>query len=1439
MSRPAPEKIGSWFLILTSALLPSKYGQPLFAPPSKPPQVTCTIACIQDCTSKNVTAAAGTSSNDDLSVNSRSGNKTYRGGRSKRDVSPSNGAISAQNDVTKPSPVLDLKAVYVDQTYVNLTWTVSDTASNSCMYRIEIKSDGTADRNLTSNVTEAEIADLHPGMLYKFTVFAVAADAQTEGEGVSISLYTKPSPVLDLKAEYIGPEKVNLAWAVNDTASNSYTYRIEIKSDGTADRNLTSNVTEAEIADLHPGMLYEFTVFAVAADAQTEGEGVPLSLYTKPSPVLDLKAEYVNQTYVNLTWTVNDTASNSYTYRIEIKSDGTADRNLTSNVTEAEIADLHPGTLYKFTVSAKPGNSMSEEVGLTISLFTKPSPVLDLEAEYIGPEKVNLAWAVNDTASNSYTYRIEIKSDGTADRNLTSNITEAEIADLHPGMLYKFTVFAVAADAQTEGEGVPLSLYTKPSPVLDLKAVYVDQTYVNLTWTVSDTASNSYTYRIEIKSDGTADRNLTSNVTEAEIADLHPGMLYKFTVFAVAADAQTEGEGVPLSLYTQPSPVLNLIAQSISPSYVNLTWTVNNSASNSYTYRIEIKSDGTADRNLTSNVTEAEIADLHPGMLYEFTVFAVAADAQTEGEGVSISLYTKPSPVLDLKAEYIGPEKVNLAWAVNDTASNSYTYRIEIKSDGTADRNLTSNVTEAEIADLHPGMLYEFTVFAVAADAQTEGEGVPLSLYTKPSPVLDLKAVYVDQTYVNLTWTVSDTASNSYTYRIEIKSDGTADRNLTSNVTEAEIADLHPGMLYKFTVFAVAADAQTEGEGVPLSLYTIPASVTSFQCEPVVKESNLTLKWKCPIGNNSGFKIKIFNDTWEKEQQISRCTGENSEETFRIGSLNYFTTYNVSITTLADTKESSPVQKMCRTSITDPPPPTKGPLVKAISHISLSVEFSDFESVNGPLKAYAVIIITEATEGCGSSKPELNITYKDFKQKKTATYVTYIIDIGQAKQSSFRSRNGTLTVNVGTGNTMRGYENGPLSPLHSYRARVAGFTRINFTGADIIVGEDSYASFSPCSEQVLLPQDPGLIAGAVIGCLLAVLAVVAIGGYIFWKRRRKDRRNTEMSFSPIKVKKSKLIKVENFESYFKKQQADSNCGFAEEYEELRPAGVHQPKFAAELPENRGKNRYNNVLPYDISRVKLSTRSHATDDYINANYMPGYTSKKAFIAAQGPLPNTIDDFWRMIWEKNIYSIVMLTKCVEQARTKCEQYWPDKQSMSYGDIIVTMVSEIVLPEWTIRDFTVENSNAPEIHTVRQFHFTSWPDHGVPETTDLLINFRHLVQEYNNQNPIDSPTLVHCSAGVGRTGTFIAIDRLIQQIEMENTVDVYGVVYDLRMHRPLMVQTEDQYVFLNQCVMDIIRSQKDKKADLIYQNMTAMAIYENFTPGPGFGKANGYHA
>uniref|UniRef100_H3B8P7 protein-tyrosine-phosphatase n=1 Tax=Latimeria chalumnae TaxID=7897 RepID=H3B8P7_LATCH len=304
-------------------------------------------------------------------------------------------------------------------------------------------------------------------------------------------------------------------------------------------------------------------------------------------------------------------------------------------------------------------------------------------------------------------------------------------------------------------------------------------------------------------------------------------------------------------------------------------------------------------------------------------------------------------------------------------------------------------------------------------------------------------------------------------------------------------------------------------------------------------------------------------------------------------------------------------------------------------------------------------------------------------------------------------------------------------------------------------------------------------------------------------------------------------KIQNFESYFRKQQADSNCGFAAEFEDLKPIGTSQSKQAAEIPENKSKNRYSNVVPYDSSRVKLLSQGVLHDDYINANYMPGYNSKKEFIAAQGPLANTVIDFWRMVWEKNVHTIVMLTKCVELGRAKCEEYWPSSQTRNYGHVAVTMGTETVLPEWTVRDFVLKNVKTNEKRKIQHFHFTSWPDHGVPETTELLINFRHLVREHMKQNLKNAPALVHCSAGVGRTGTFITIDHLIYQIEYDEVVDIFKIVFNLRMCRPLMVQTEEQYIFLNKCALDFIRSKNSRNVDLIYQNTTAMDIYENINP------------
>uniref|UniRef100_A0A667XEU0 protein-tyrosine-phosphatase n=1 Tax=Myripristis murdjan TaxID=586833 RepID=A0A667XEU0_9TELE len=253
---------------------------------------------------------------------------------------------------------------------------------------------------------------------------------------------------------------------------------------------------------------------------------------------------------------------------------------------------------------------------------------------------------------------------------------------------------------------------------------------------------------------------------------------------------------------------------------------------------------------------------------------------------------------------------------------------------------------------------------------------------------------------------------------------------------------------------------------------------------------------------------------------------------------------------------------------------------------------------------------------------------------------------------------------------------------------------------------------------------------------------------------------------------------------------------------------------------------------DWCRVRLTTDVDGDiSDYINASYMPGYSSNRQYIASQGPLPSTVSDFWRMIWEQRVKGVVMVTNCVESGRTKCEQYWPlDYTPCLYGDLLVTIKSERPETNWTLREFGVKNRQTSEERKVKHFHFTAWPDHGVPEGTEALIQFRGLVRQHMESEGAGAPTVVHCSAGVGRTGTIIALDVLLQQLERERAVGIAGFVHKMRLSRPLMVQTESQYVFLHQCIMNSLKPQQTieenlyENSDMIYANATALREFHS---------------
>ncbi|XP_051275760.1 receptor-type tyrosine-protein phosphatase O isoform X2 [Dicentrarchus labrax] len=295
------------------------------------------------------------------------------------------------------------------------------------------------------------------------------------------------------------------------------------------------------------------------------------------------------------------------------------------------------------------------------------------------------------------------------------------------------------------------------------------------------------------------------------------------------------------------------------------------------------------------------------------------------------------------------------------------------------------------------------------------------------------------------------------------------------------------------------------------------------------------------------------------------------------------------------------------------------------------------------------------------------------------------------------------------------------------------------------------------------------------------------------------------------------VQLDDFDAYFKEMSKDSAYKFSLQFEELKSVGLDLSHDAADLPINRPKNRYTNILPYDFSRVKLiSMHNDEGSDYINANYIPGYKHTKEYIATQGPLPETRNDFWKMVLQQKSPIVVMLTQCNERRRVKCDHYWPfTDEPVMYGEISVEMLSESESPEWTIRKFRL--GYADESQDVLHLNYTSWPDHGVPTVNAIesILQFVHIVRQQANRTK--DPIIVHCSAGVGRTGTFIALDRLMQHIREHEFADILGMVSEMRSHRLSMVQTEEQYVFIHQCVL--LMWQKKKQ-----QSITSDVIYEN---------------
>ncbi|XP_058033634.1 receptor-type tyrosine-protein phosphatase C isoform X4 [Ahaetulla prasina] len=334
----------------------------------------------------------------------------------------------------------------------------------------------------------------------------------------------------------------------------------------------------------------------------------------------------------------------------------------------------------------------------------------------------------------------------------------------------------------------------------------------------------------------------------------------------------------------------------------------------------------------------------------------------------------------------------------------------------------------------------------------------------------------------------------------------------------------------------------------------------------------------------------------------------------------------------------------------------------------------------------------------------------------------------------------------------------------------------------------------------------GFLAFLIIVTVLALLLVL----YKIYILNKKNSRDEEEGVRLVtrdderQMKNIDPIPAELLWEAYKRKIADEGRLFLDEFQSIPRVFSKYPIKEARKPYNQNKNRYIDILPYDYNRVELnSSPGEQGYDYINASYIDGFKELKKYIAAQGPKEETIDDFWRMIWEQKATIVVMVTRCEEGSKIKCAKYWPsmEEETASYGDIIVNINERKVCPDYIIQKLHINHRRDKSAgRDVTHIQFTSWPDHGVPDDPHLLLKLRRRVNTLSNF--FSGPIVVHCSAGVGRTGTYIGIDAMLEGLEAEGRVDVYGYIAKLRRQRCLMVQVEAQYILIHHALVEYVQ-------------------------------------
>ncbi|XP_040397803.1 receptor-type tyrosine-protein phosphatase delta isoform X35 [Cygnus olor] len=860
--------------------------------------------------------------------------------------------------------------------------------------------------------------------------------------------------------------------------------------------------------------------------------------------------------------------------------------------------------------------------------------------------------------------------------------------------------------------------------------------------------------------------------------------------------------------------------------------------------------------------TRYSVAGLSPYSEYEFRVVAVnniGRGPPSEPVSTRTSEQAPSSAPRNVQARMLSSTTILVQWEEPEEPNGQIQgYRVYYTMDPTQHVNswMKHNVADSHITtigNLVPQKTYSVKVLAFTSvgDGPLSSDIQVITQTGVPGQPLNFKAEPESETSILLSWTPprSDTIS-SYELVYKDGEHGEEQRVSTEPTTSYRLQGLKPNSLYLFRL-AARSPQGLGASTAEISARTMQSMFAkNFHVKAVMKTSVL-LSWEIPENYNSALPFKILYDDGKMVVEVD---GRATQKL--ITNLKPETSYSFVLTNRGNSAGGLQHRVTAKTA---PDVLRTKPVFIGKTNLDgmITVELPEVPS-NENIKGYYIVIVPLKRSRGKFIKPwespdemELDELLKEIARKRRSIRFGREVELKPYIAAHFEVLPTEFT--LGDKKHYGGFENKQLQSGQEY---------VFFVLAVMEHSESTMYATSPYSDPVvsmdldpqpITDEEEGLIW--VVGPVLAVVFIICIVIAILLYKSKPDRKRAESDSRKSSIPNSKEVPshhptdpVElrrlNFQTpgmashppipileladHIERLKANDNLKFSQEYESIDP-GQQFTWEHSNLEVNKPKNRYANVIAYDHSRVLLSAiEGIPGSDYINANYIDGYRKQNAYIATQGALPETFGDFWRMMWEQRGATVVMMTKLEERSRVKCDQYWPSRGTETYGLIQVTLLDTVELATYCVRTFALYKNGSSEKREVRQFQFTAWPDHGVPEHPTPFLAFLRRVKTCNP--PDAGPMVVHCSAGVGRTGCFIVIDAMLERIKHEKTVDIYGHVTLMRAQRNYMVQTEDQYIFIHDALLEAVTcGNTEVPARNLYayiQKLTQIETGENVT-------------